>query len=67
MSQGLILFGAYFLLFVKKKKERKGRNSQEAFFLGHTHPIDCAAPGFSLLLGAIKSCFKCQSLNFMYI
>jgi hypothetical protein len=43
----------------KREKERKGRNYQGAFFFPReTHPIGCAVPGFSQLLGAIKSCFK---------
>jgi hypothetical protein len=67
----------YILLFEKKKerkreREREGKEGRKReekwpgpFCLGQTHPIDCAMPGFSQLLGAIKSCFKGQLLNFM--
>jgi hypothetical protein len=60
-----------YLLFEKKKEEKKKnyRKRRErwprGFFPGQTSPIGCAMLGFSWLVGAIKSCFKGQSLNFM--
>jgi hypothetical protein len=63
-SQGSVLSvsGPLSSTFCKKKK--KGRNSQ-GLFPRQTCPSGCAAPRFPWLLGAIKCCFKGQSLNFM--
>jgi hypothetical protein len=52
------------LLLIKKKK-RERENDQGAFFPGQVCPAGCAMVGFSRLVGAIKSCFKGQSLNLM--
>jgi hypothetical protein len=54
------------LLLFKKRKRKKGRNSQGAFFPWQTCPIGCAMPGIFWLLDAVKSSFKGQNLNFMY-
>jgi hypothetical protein len=50
----------------EKEKKKKGETAQ-GFFprAGQTHPAGYAALGFFWVLGAIKSCFKGQSLNFM--
>jgi hypothetical protein len=62
MLQGLILIDALSSAYWKRKKKRKGKKREELpggiFFPRETHPIGCAVPGFSQLLGAIKSCFK---------
>jgi hypothetical protein len=46
----------YILLIERRKRGEKRRNGQGAIFPGQMHPSDCAALGFSRLLGAIKSC-----------
>jgi hypothetical protein len=54
------------LLFEKIRKEREREIRPWDFFSpGKIHSIGCAKPRFSQQLGAIKSCFKSQSLNFM--
>jgi hypothetical protein len=53
-----------YLLLLRRKKERNG---QGAFFPGWNTPCWLCWAGFSLLLVAIKSCFKGQSLIFMCI
>jgi hypothetical protein len=57
----------YLLLIERERKKKKGRKSQGAFFPGQTCPFGFAVLGFSRLLGAIKGCFKGQTLNFMCI
>jgi hypothetical protein len=55
----------YLLLFEEKKRKEKkrkekkeiGEMARELYSPGQTHPIGCAMLGFSLLFGAIKSCF----------
>jgi hypothetical protein len=62
------LSSAYWEKKKKKNKEtKKTENLPGGFFLsGQTCPAGSAALGYSRLLGAIKSCFKDQSLNFMW-
>jgi hypothetical protein len=50
--------------FLQGKKKIKGRNKQR-LFPRQTLPTGCATSGFPWLLGAIKCCFKGQSLNFL--
>jgi hypothetical protein len=52
-----------YLLFIERRKTRE--KWPRAFFPGQTCPVDFAMLKFSLLLGAIKCCFKGHSLNFM--
>jgi hypothetical protein len=53
------------LLFVKRKRERKREKQSGSFFPEQKCLAACTMPGFSWLLGAIKSYFKGQSLNSM--
>jgi hypothetical protein len=64
MLQGLVLRSLMLclLLFAIKKGEMI-----RGLFPQQTHPSGCDVLGFPWLLGAIESCFKGQSLNFMCI
>jgi hypothetical protein len=54
------------LISRKAKQKRKGEKVRGHFSNPQqTLPAGYAALGFSMLIGAIKSCFKGQSLNFM--
>jgi hypothetical protein len=70
MLQSLILFDTlqfclmFYLLLVEREKKKK-KNGQGAFFPQWDIPSWLCCVGFSQLLGAITSCFKSQSLNFM--
>jgi hypothetical protein len=48
-----------------KKKKKEGEMAGGFSSQGRYTLAGCALQGFSRLLGAIKSCFKGQSLNFM--
>jgi hypothetical protein len=54
-----------YLLLIERKRKKRGRNGQGAFFPGHTCPVGCAMLGFYPLISAIKGCFKGQSFNFI--
>jgi hypothetical protein len=51
----------FYLLLIERKKVRNGTGLLRAYM-----PFGCAVLGFFWLLGAIKSYFVGQSLNFMY-
>jgi hypothetical protein len=53
-----------YLLLVKREKKKIKEMARGLFSQVRTCLAGCAA-GFSQLLGAIKSCFKCKSWNFM--
>jgi hypothetical protein len=50
------------LLLIETKKERE--TTKGLFSPGQIRPDGCAAPRFSLPVGATKNCFKGQSLKF---
>jgi hypothetical protein len=64
MPQCSILFDDLSSAFKKKRKE-KGKTVRDPFFPGQKLTSGSATPRFFWLLGAIESCFKGQSLNFM--
>jgi hypothetical protein len=46
-----------YLLLFKKKKNKKREKQPGGLSPGHTYPSDYAMPGFTWLLGTIKSYF----------
>jgi hypothetical protein len=60
----------YLLIFEnRKEKKKKGKEKDKwpgSFFPGWLCTSGYATLGFLWLLGAIKSCLKGQSLDFMY-
>jgi hypothetical protein len=68
MLQSSVLIDAVFCLLregKKEKKKKRDRIGQGFFSPGQICFAGYAVLGFSSLLGAIKSCFKGQSLNFI--